>query len=65
MKNGNNEGTTELNHNANPVLVATRFCLENITKQIVNNKNIAGIIFFLREKVRIFICYTSYIEIIF
>ncbi|MCI9287042.1 MAG: hypothetical protein HFJ57_03560 [Clostridia bacterium] len=50
MKKGKRAGTTEFAHNANPFLVADRFCLENRTKQTVKTTNRLGNMFLFNDK---------------
>ena len=42
MKNGSNEGTTEVAHKDKAFFVAIKLECENITRQTVNSKNIIG-----------------------
>ena len=48
-KKGNREGTTELAHKLRPDFVAIKLLFENISRQIVNNKNKIGKIFFFKD----------------
>ena len=52
-KNGNKEGMTELAHKDKPDLTACKLDLENISKQMVNNKNKIGKKFFLNFEIGI------------
>lgn len=53
IKNGSNDGKTELANISKPVLEACRLFFEKIISPIVNKQNIAGIIFFFIDTVSI------------
>lgn len=42
IKKGNNDGTTDVAHNVNPVFAADKFVDENKTRHNANIKNISG-----------------------
>ena len=54
MKNGSRDGTTEFAHKANPDLVAVRFVLEYMSKNIINRHIKKGIICFFILNINIF-----------
>jgi hypothetical protein len=60
IKNGNKEGTTELDHSNNPDFAAARFCFENITKHNIKRQIIVGrIAFFNFIMINLFLSISS------